>query len=161
MGTLSKSFASCGGYIAGAKALVSYLRYTAPGFVYSVGLSPPNTAAALASLRLVRKEPERVADLQSRANLFRELAKQRGLDIGASHDSGVIPIFVGASLTAVHLSRALLERGILALPIAHPAVPENTARLRFFVSSTHTEEQIRQAVDAAAVSLKDLREATG
>ena len=57
MGTLSKSFGSCGGYIAGGKALVEYLKYTAPGFVYSVGISPPNAAAALASLRLLQEEP--------------------------------------------------------------------------------------------------------
>ena len=63
MGTLSKSFGSCGGYIAGSKALVEYLKYTAPGFVYSVGISPPNAAAALASLRLLEEEPERVTQL--------------------------------------------------------------------------------------------------
>ena len=63
MGTLSKSFGSCGGYIAGSKPLVEYLKYTAPGFVFSVGISPPNAAAALASLRLLEEEPERVARL--------------------------------------------------------------------------------------------------
>lgn len=157
MGTLSKTFASCGGYIAGAKSLVSYLRYTAPGFVYSVGMSPPNTAAALASLRLLRKEPERVVTLQSRAGLFRQLARQHGLDIGASHDSAVVPIFVGGSLTAALLSRTLLARGILALPIAYPAVPENAARLRYFISSTHTEQEIRSSVETTAACLADLR----
>ncbi len=150
MGTLSKMFASCGGYIAGAKSLVAYIRYTAPGFVYSVGLSPPNTAAALASLNLVQKEPERVATLQARANLFRDLARERGLDIGASHDSAVIPVITGGSKKAVLLSRRLLKKGVLALPIVHPAVPEGMARIRFFVSSTHSEEQIRRSVEATA-----------
>ena len=70
MGTLSKSFGSCGGYIAGSKALVEYLKYTAPGFVYSVGISPPNAAAALASLRLLEEEPERVAKLADNSRLF-------------------------------------------------------------------------------------------
>src|SRR6185436_5175215 len=63
MGTLSKSFGSCGGYIAGSKAVVEYLKYTAPGFVYSVGISPSNAAAALASFKLLEEEPERVARL--------------------------------------------------------------------------------------------------
>ncbi len=75
MGTLSKSFGSCGGYIAGTKALVEYLKYTSPGFVYSVGLSPPNAAAALASIRLLEAEPERVARLRHRSRLFLELAR--------------------------------------------------------------------------------------
>lgn len=74
MGTLSKSFGSCGGYIAGTKALVEYLKYTSPGFVYSVGLSPPNAAAALASIRLLEAEPERVVRLRHRSRLFLELA---------------------------------------------------------------------------------------
>ncbi|MEN9567761.1 MAG: hypothetical protein RLZZ69_2957, partial [Cyanobacteriota bacterium] len=70
MGTLSKSFASCGGYIAGSSALVEYLKYTAPGFVFSVGMSPPNTAATLAAVRVLKAEPERVTTLQTRAKLF-------------------------------------------------------------------------------------------
>ena len=157
MGTLSKAFASCGGYIAGAAPLVTYLRYTAPGFVYSVGMSPPNTAAALSSLRLIAQQPERVALLQSRARLFHQLAGQRGLDTGSSHDAAVIPIFVGGTKAAIGVSKALLDRGILVLPIGFPAVPENTSRLRFFVSSTHTEDQIRQSIDAVAECMADVQ----
>ena len=89
MGTLSKSFGSCGGYIAGSKALVEYLKYTAPGFVYSVGISPPNAAAALASLRLLEEEPERVAQLADNSRLFLSLAKQRGLNTG--HEPAIRP----------------------------------------------------------------------
>jgi len=64
MGTLSKALASCGGYIAGSRALVQYLKYTTPGFLYSVGLSPADAAAALAAVRLLHAEPERVARLR-------------------------------------------------------------------------------------------------
>ena len=72
MGSLSKSFASCGGYIAGSAALVEYLKYTAPGFVFSVGMSPPNTAAILAAVRVLKAEPERAIRLQQRAKtIFR------------------------------------------------------------------------------------------
>lgn len=147
MGTLSKSFGSCGGYIAGKKALVEYLKYTAPGFVFSVGLSPPNAAAALASLRLLQKEPERVRRLRERAALFLGLARERGFDTGASRDSPVVPIILGHSLHSMQLSQALFRRGINVQPIVYPAVPESAARLRFFLTSRHTEEQIRYTID--------------
>ena len=67
MGTLSKAFGSCGGYIAGSRALVEYLKYTAPGFVFANGITPANAAAALASVRLLDAEPERVTRLHERA----------------------------------------------------------------------------------------------
>jgi len=77
--TLSKSFGSCGGYIAGASALVEYLKYTAPGFLYSVGIPPSNAAAALAALRKLIAEPERVAALRQRAAHFLRRCREAGL----------------------------------------------------------------------------------
>lgn len=147
MGTFSKSFASCGGYIAGSKELVEYLKYTAPGFVYSVGMSPANTAAALASLQVLQAEPQRVARLQRQSKLFLDLARQRGLNTGMSHGSPVIPIIVGDTFKCIQLSQALFDRGINVQPLGAPSVPEGTARLRFFVTCTHTDEQIRSTVD--------------
>src|SRR5262249_41370150 len=82
MGTLSKSLASCGGYIAGSRALVELLKYTNPGFVYSVGISPPNAAAALAALRELSARPKLVATVQARSKLFLELCRARGIDTG-------------------------------------------------------------------------------
>lgn len=156
MGTLSKSFGSCGGYISGCQALVEYLRYTAPGFVYSAGLSPPNAAAALASLRLLEREPQRVRRLQQRARLFLTLAKERGLNTGLSQDSPVVPVILGNSLHCVQLSRAMLARGVNVQPILHPAVEESAARLRFFLTSLHTESQIRYTVETLAEELEKI-----
>jgi 8-amino-7-oxononanoate synthase len=150
MGTLSKSFGSCGGYIAGTNELIEYLKYTAPGFVYSVGIPPSNAAAALTSLRLLEKEPERVTRLRERSRLFLSLAKERGLDTGLSHDTPVIPVIIGSSKGALMLSRRLFERGINVQPILYPAVEESAARLRFFITARHTEDQIRRTVDAVA-----------
>jgi myxalamid-type polyketide synthase MxaB len=147
MGTLSKSFASCGGYIATSEALVEYLKYTAPGFLFSVGMSPPNTAAALSAIRLLKAEPERVTLLQQKAKLFAELAQNKGFDIGTSKDSPVIPIIVGQSDRAVRLSKALFEKGINVQPMVYPSVPYNASRLRFFITCTHTEAQIHSTID--------------
>jgi 7-keto-8-aminopelargonate synthetase-like enzyme len=159
MGTLSKSFASCGGYIAGSRALIEYLKYTAPGFVYSVGMSPPNVASALAAIRLLRKEPQRVTRLHELSGLFHLLAWERGLNTGAgSSDSAVIPVIVGDSLKAIRLSQACLRQGIDVLPMVYPAVPDNSARLRFFVNCTHTLDQIRYTLDVVAPELEVLQQ---
>ena len=147
MGTLSKSFASCGGYIAGSSALVEYLKYTAPGFVYSVGISPPNAASVLASINVLTSEPERVQRLRDRGQLFLNLAKQHHLNTGTSKDSPIIPIIVGDSLASVQLSQNLFHRGINVPFMFYPSVPQNAARLRFFVTCQHTEEQIYQTVE--------------
>lgn len=147
MGTLSKSLASVGGYIGARREIVEYLKYTAPGFVFSVGMAPANAAAALEALRILRREPERVARLHEHARLFLELARRRGLDTGASDRSPVIPVMVGDTVRAVRLSQQLLERGVNVQPMIAPAVPDSGARLRFFVSAAHTTEQIRDAIE--------------
>jgi 8-amino-7-oxononanoate synthase len=133
--------------------LVEYLKYTAPGFVFSVGLPPSNAAAALASIRLLEAQPERVERLQKRARLFLELAQEKGFNTGVSKDSPVVPIILGNSMHCLQLSRALLGRGINVQPILHPAVEESAARLRFFLTSLHTEAQIRHTIQAATEEL--------
>lgn len=150
MGTLSKSFASCGGYIAGCQAVVEYLKCTAPGFIYSIGITPANTAASLAALQVLKQEPQRVAQLHDRAQLFLNLAQEQGLDTGTSRGSAVIPVVVGDTLKALRLSQHLFRKGINVQPMTFPVVPQNAARLRFFISSTHTEDQIRLTVNTLA-----------
>ena len=150
MGTLSKAMGSCGGYIAGSKELIEYLKYTSPGFVFSCGLPPSGAAAALASLRLLQSDPTRVQTLQSNSRLFLELAKQRGLNTGMSNNTAVVPVITGNSLHALMLSKALFDRGISVQPILYPAVEEEKARLRFFITAAHTEDQIRRTVAAVA-----------
>jgi 7-keto-8-aminopelargonate synthetase and related enzymes len=153
MGTLSKTLASCGGYIAGSSALVEYLKYTAPGFVYSVGITPTNAAAALAALRVLEAEPERVARVRENARTFAQYAREAGLDTGRSGGAGVVPIIVGDSVRAVRVSQALFAAGVNAPPMISPAVSNDEARLRFFVSSEHTEDQLRAAVPAIVEAL--------
>lgn len=156
MGTLSKSFASCGGYIAGSSALIEYLKYTAPGFVFSVGMSPPNAGATLAAIEVLKAEPQRAIQLQNNAKLFLSLAKEKGLNTGMSQDSPVIPIIVGDSLKSIQLSQNLFKRGINVPFMIYPSVPQNGARLRFFVTCNHTEAQIRLTVDILAEELAKL-----
>lgn len=156
MGTLSKALAGCGGYIAGETALVEHLKFLAPGFLYSVGMSPPVAAASLAALKSLQQEPERVTALQERGRFFLGQAKAAGIDTGTSTGLAVIPAITGSSIKAARLSAALFERGINVQPILYPAVPEKSARLRFFISCQHTEAQILETVQAVAEEIERL-----
>ncbi|BAH55256.1 type I polyketide synthase [Rhodococcus opacus] len=155
-GTMSKALAGCGGYVAGSAELIRFLKYTTPGFVYSVGMTPMNAAASLAALRQMRAEPGTLDRLRRNSRLFLQLAADAGIDTGDSRDTPVIPCIVGDSLRTLALSGALLRRGINVNPILYPAVPENLARLRFFVTACHTEDQIRFTVAALAEELATL-----
>jgi len=146
MGTLSKAFASCGGYIAGERALIEHLKYAAPGFVYSVGIAPTMAAASLEAIRIMLAEPERLAGLRERATYFLEQACKQGIDTGLSQGYAVIPAIIGSSLKATKLSQQLFEQGINVQPIIHPAVEERAARLRFFISFSHDISQISKII---------------
>lgn len=147
MGTLSKAYASCGGYIAGSTDLIDALRYSAPGFVFSVGLPPSMTAAALAALRVIKREPHRVARLHSNGALFLREAKARGLETGRAIGIGMLPVILGATTRAAKAVTAVLERGVNASLIMAPGVPVNAARLRFFLTCEFTPEEITHALD--------------
>jgi 8-amino-7-oxononanoate synthase len=147
MGTLSKTLGSVGGYIASTRALVQYLKYTAPGFVFAASLPPSAAAAALRALQLIEDEPERVAKLAENARLFLNKARQAGLNTGLSYGTAVVPVITGNSHAALLLSHKLKADGINVQPILHPAVEERSARLRFFITSAHSTEQILYTVE--------------
>ena len=156
MGTLSKSLAGCGGFIAGARALIDNLKFAAPGFVYSVGMAPPLAAAALAARECMLEEPERVRTLHARGAQFLAAARAAGVDTGTSSGIAIVPAIAGSSVRAARLAQALFQRGVSVQPILYPAVPENGARLRFFLSALHTEEQVRRAVALLAEEIEAL-----
>jgi len=148
MGTLSKTLAGCGGYIAGESALVEHLKFLAPGFLYSVGIPPQVAAPALAALNILRSEPERVHRLQAQSRYFLTQAKAAGINTGHSQGIGIIAAITGSSLSAAQASMKLFDQGINVQPILYPAVPEKNARLRFFISCEHTEQQIDKTIQA-------------
>jgi len=151
MGTLSKALAGCGGYIAGEQALIDNLRHAAPGFVYSVGMSPPVAAASLAALRIMRREPQRVRRLHEVGAYFLSKARQLGIDTGLSTGFSIVPAITGSSLRAARLCHALRGHGVNVQPILYPAVSEKAARLRFFMCSEHTDEHIDRTLEALAL----------
>lgn len=150
MGTMSKTLAGCGGFIAGCQPLVDMLRHLAPGFLYSVGLAPTLAAGSLAALERLRTEPQRVASLKARGHQFLHEARAAGLDTGTSAGYAVVPVITRSSLKAAQWANALFDEGINVQPIFYPAVEERAARLRFFICSTHDPEQITRTVTALA-----------
>jgi 8-amino-7-oxononanoate synthase len=154
MGTLSKTLGSTGGYIAGSEALIKLLKSRAPGFVFSVGLPAPCAAAAEAALDAMQAEPERVGRLRENGAALRAALGARGLDTGLSEGLAVAPVVLGDSPTAAAVAHGCFERGLLAPPILHPAVPERRARLRLFATSEHTPDQIERAADIVAEAVE-------
>lgn len=147
IGTLSKTFASCGGFIGGSKPVIDWLRYTLPGFVFSVGMSPVIVAAAQTALQLVQKERWRLEKLSRNAEMFVELAHEAGLDTGPAIGRGVVPILFSDSWETVAVSQHLMAHGYYVPPIIQIGVPKNQPRLRFFLSAAHTEDEIRGVID--------------
>lgn len=158
MGTLSKTLAGCGGYIAGSVALIDYLKNIAGAFVYSVAMPPVIAAAALTALDIMHDEPQRVAALARNGAAFRTLARARGLDTGSSAGAAICPIVIGDSLPTAVLAQKLFVRGINVQPVLYPAVPAKTSRLRFFLTAMHKAEELATAVDALAEEVEKLDE---
>ena len=156
MGTLSKGLGTCGGYLAGPRVIIEYLRYNLPGFVFSVGISPPLAAATLRAIRLLRSEPAIMQALRCNIDTFVHEAEARHLDICLARHSAIIPVMVGLDEDAFLLSNKLRERGVFVPPAVYPAVPKNKARLRFCVISEHKPEQIITALDTLVDLAREL-----
>lgn len=158
MGTLSKGLGSCGGYIASSKNFIRFLKYTTPLLIFSTGITPANAAAALQSIRVLRKHPERVHALQDKFKWFLQRAKALGFNTGPSFDSPVIPIIVGSWEKAMILSDMLRAKQINVMPIGYPAVEKDKCRLRFFVNIDHTHEELEFALQSLAQAMSELNE---
>jgi 8-amino-7-oxononanoate synthase len=150
IGTLSKTLASCGGFVAGKEAVIAWLRYTLPGFVYSVGLSPVIAAAAETALHLMQQERWRIERLRENAELFVACAQEAGLDTGPAIGRGVVPILFTDSFETLAASSHLMDHGYYVPPIIQIGVPKDQPRLRFFISALHTEGEIRGVIDLLA-----------
>lgn len=146
IGTMSKTLASCGGYVCAKKPVIDWFRYTLPGFVYSVGLSPVILAAARTALRLMQEETWRIAKLAQNAELFRSVAHEAGFSTGPAIGRGVVPILFQNDVETMWASQHLLEQGYYVPPVVRIGVPKDGPRLRFFFSANHTEAEIRGVI---------------
>jgi 8-amino-7-oxononanoate synthase len=148
VGTLSKAFVTCGGFIAGRQGVIDWLRFTLPGFVYSVGLPPPSVAGARCALEILRAEPHRLRRLHDNSTYFLEGARSRGLNVGTAIGAAVIPILFSETHVAIEAANAGLMAGFFVPPIVQIAVPKDLPRLRFFLTAGHDRDQIDGVLNA-------------
>ena len=155
MGTLSKGLGTCGGYLAGRREIIDYLRYNLPGFVFSVGISPPLAAATLEAIRLLQKDPSIMDRMARNIACFVGEAHKRGMNTCLAGKTAIIPIMVGKDEDAFLLSNMLRHKGVFVPPAVYPAVPRGKARLRFCVIADHNEDEIIEALDKLEEAAKE------
>lgn len=146
MGTLSKAIPANGGYVAGNSTIVDMLKHSSRGFIYSAALSPPMTAAALSSLKIISQENERIQKLKHNMTYFRDQLKEKGFNT-LNTQSPIVPVVCGDNHSAWLLAKLCQDRGLFVQGIPSPVVPENTSRLRAIVTSAHTTEEINYCIE--------------
>jgi 8-amino-7-oxononanoate synthase len=142
MGTLSKAAGSYGGYVCGSRELIDYLKTAARSVIYSTALPPATLAASIASLKIMRREPELCEKPLAHARRF-----TRALGL-IEAQSAIVPLILGENDAALAASKMLMEEGFLVQAIRPPTVPPGTARLRLTFSALHTEAEVDALIDA-------------
>ena len=146
-GSMAKSIASNGGFIAVSQELAVYLQHAASPFIFSAALCPSAVATVRACLAILKAEPERVARLKANADFFREGLNNLGYDTGPS-ETAIIPVILGDEAVAAMCARRLRDLGVIVTPVMFPAVAQGSARLRVCVTAAHTRDQLCFALDA-------------
>jgi 8-amino-7-oxononanoate synthase len=146
MGTLSKTIPSVGGYVAGSKELIEYLRHASRAYIFSAALPPAQAAAACEAFKVILDEPWRVEKLCANASQFISGLKQRGFDTMLT-ETAIVPVLCGSDEAAFGMTRVSQEKDVFVLPVVSPAVPPGLARLRATVTTAHEPEEIEHAME--------------
>jgi glycine C-acetyltransferase len=145
-GTFSKAFGSLGGFVAGPKETLQYLRFYAHPYVYSCALPPVVIAGILKALEIGQREPELRRQLWENADYFRTQLQKLGIDIGAS-TTYVMPIVIGERERMYHLCHELRRKGLWVAPVDYPAVPQDRICFRACVTANHTRADLDEALN--------------
>ncbi|MBL7849216.1 MAG: pyridoxal phosphate-dependent aminotransferase family protein [Cyclobacteriaceae bacterium] len=155
MGTFSKSLASIGGFIAADTPTINYLKHHARSLMFSASISPPATASALAALQIVKREPERIAQLWENSRYALKAFPQLGFDIGNAC-TPIIPIYIRDNTKTFQMATRLMQEGVFVNPVTSPAVAQESSLIRFNLMATHTKEQINTAIEKIYSIAKEL-----
>jgi glycine C-acetyltransferase len=146
MGTLSKTIPSVGGYVAGKKDVIEFLRHTSRGYIFSAALPPAQAAAANEAFKVILDEPWRISKLEANSRQFIQGLKNRGFDTMLT-ETAIVPVLCGQDEIAYKMTQTCQKAGFFVLPVVSPAVPVGLARLRATVTAAHEPEDIEQAMD--------------
>lgn len=147
MGTFSKSFASLGGFIAGDKVIIDFIKHQARSLIFSAGITPASAATVIAAIDVIKEEPERIEQLWENTIYARNLLQAEGFEVGQS-STPIIPIKVGTDTAAYQYFALMLEKGFYVNVVVTPAVKPNEAILRYSLMATHTKEMIHYSIDS-------------
>ena len=145
MGTFSKSFASIGGFIAGSKTTINFIRHQARSYIFSASCTPAATAAAHKSLEIMLREPERVLALQEKTVYCLDRFRKLGFEIGNTA-TPIVPLFIRDNEKTFRVTAMLFEEGVFVNPVVAPAVAPEDTLIRFSLMATHTYEQLDEAI---------------
>ncbi len=155
MGTLSKTIPSVGGYVAGRKDLVNYLRHASRAYIFSAALPPAQAAAANEAFKVIEAEPWRVEKLNQNTGLFIGGLKSAGFDTMLT-TTAIVPVLCGSDEAAFMMTREAQHHDVFVLPVVSPAVPEGQARLRATITAAHDSAEIERAMDVIATAGKQI-----
>jgi 8-amino-7-oxononanoate synthase len=146
MGTLSKTIPSVGGYVAGRRDIIQYLRHSSRAYIFSAALPPAQAAAANEAFRVILDEPWRIDRLRENSTLFIQGLKSRGFDTMQT-ETAIVPVLCGEDDRAFDMTRYAQKRGLFVLPVVSPAVPVGLARLRATITAAHEKTDIINAMN--------------
>jgi len=146
MGTFSKSFGSLGGFIAGNKTMLNYIKHNSRSLIFSASMPPANVAAVSKAIDIMLEEPERISHLWDITNFAHEEFVRRGFDIGTT-ESPIFPLYVRDTEKCLTAVRDALDEGVFITPVIPPAVPQDSVIIRFALMATHSKEQVEEGID--------------
>ncbi len=141
MGTFSKTFASLGGFVAGAERVINYIKHLSPALIFSASPTPASVAAALAALTILEQEPERVTRLISNANKVRTELKGLGFNVVEGR-TAIVPVIVGDDGLAFQMWRRLYDSGVFVNVFISPGVPQGRQMMRTSYMSSHEDQHL-------------------
>ena len=155
MGTFSKSLATIGGFVAGDKEVINYIRHNARSYIFSASNTPAATAAAIEALHIMKEEPERIENLWKVTNYALHNFREFGFEIGAT-STPIVPIYIRDTEKTFMVTKMLWDEGVFVNPVVPPACSPQDTLIRFSMMATHTKEQIDRALDAMVRVFKAL-----
>lgn len=146
VGTLSKAFGVVGGFVAGRRELIEFLRQKARPFLFSSAVTPPDVAACMAAVDILSESDEPVKRLWENTRYFKNGMKKLGFDVGVS-ETPITPVMLGEAPVAQEFSRKLFENNLFAMAIGYPTVPKGKARIRVMISADHSRPDLDHALE--------------